>query len=484
MVAGMDLETIVARANAVVRQAMAADGTPGVVVAVVGPGGKTVRTYGVATVNGGPVTDRTAFAIGSCSKAFTATVAVALAERGLVDLDAPVVRQLPELSLYDRWVTREVTFRDLLSNRVGLSRETMLEYGSALSAIQVVRRAAIVPPVRPFRTGYAYSNLSFVVAAEALSRAGGAPFPALVRGLLFGPLGMRDAAADYATALQLPWIASPHLVGKGEVRQVPRMNRDNGMGSGTIYASGSDLVAWLSFNLGRRRPPVASRRRLAELHEPATIVPPAEWRHEGLPEPAFAAYSLGWGLKEYAGAVVHRHDGSVDGFVASVALLRDHGVGVAVAANASSSLVPAAVVHAVLDRALGVEDRDWVSIVRATRAARRREDAAECRRRWPVAGQYPAPAHTPSALLGRYRSATYGRVAVEATHGELRLVAKDFPRASGRLVARDDGRFDLGLTNEVESADRACRPWARFADGDPAPALVVAHYGTFERVST
>jgi CubicO group peptidase (beta-lactamase class C family) len=60
-----------------------------------------------------PVDEKTLFAIGSSSKAFTSASLAILVDEGKLKWDDPVTKYLPEFELYDPYVTRELTIRDL-----------------------------------------------------------------------------------------------------------------------------------------------------------------------------------------------------------------------------------------------------------------------------------------------------------------------------------------------------------------------------------
>ena len=64
----------------------------------------------------------TYYAIGSSSKAFTATCLGILADRGLLNLDDTVKSKFPEFRLYDSYATKNLTIRDMLCHRCGLPR--------------------------------------------------------------------------------------------------------------------------------------------------------------------------------------------------------------------------------------------------------------------------------------------------------------------------------------------------------------------------
>ena len=95
---------------------------PGIAIAIVQDGrvllakGYGVRKLGEPT----PVDERTLFGIASNTKAFTATALGILVEDGKLRWDAPVIDYQPGFAMYDPFVTRELTIRDLLVHRSGL----------------------------------------------------------------------------------------------------------------------------------------------------------------------------------------------------------------------------------------------------------------------------------------------------------------------------------------------------------------------------
>ena len=62
-----------------------------------------------------PVSANTLFAIGSCTKAFTATIIGMLNSEGKLDIDKPLINYLPDFRLYNDWLTMHVTPRDMIS---------------------------------------------------------------------------------------------------------------------------------------------------------------------------------------------------------------------------------------------------------------------------------------------------------------------------------------------------------------------------------
>ncbi|HEY5416865.1 MAG TPA: serine hydrolase domain-containing protein, partial [Gemmatimonadaceae bacterium] len=128
--------------DAYVNSALTTWKVPGAAVAIVRNDSIIyAKGYGVREI-GKParVDERTIFAIGSSSKAFTSAAVAMLVDSGKVSLDAPATAYLPGFQLYDNYATREITVRDLLSHRSGLARGELIWYGSDNDRDEILRR--------------------------------------------------------------------------------------------------------------------------------------------------------------------------------------------------------------------------------------------------------------------------------------------------------------------------------------------------------
>lgn len=99
---------------------------PGLSITVVKDGQSVfTKSYGVRTL-GKPekVNNQTMFLCASTTKAFTAIAM--LVDDGKLDWDDQVINHMPEFQLYDPYVTRELTVRDLLTHRAGLGNADFL----------------------------------------------------------------------------------------------------------------------------------------------------------------------------------------------------------------------------------------------------------------------------------------------------------------------------------------------------------------------
>ncbi|WP_086818706.1 serine hydrolase [Allokutzneria sp. NRRL B-24872] len=144
-----------------------------------------------------PMRPDTIFDVASISKLFTSVVAMQFAERGRIDLDAPVARYLPEFAFNGK---ESVTLRQVLTHTSGLPA------GLAIGSIPTIpeRLTAI------YRVGlraapgtrYEYSDLSLIIVGKVLERVSGRALPELVADGITGPLRLRDTMYNPPSSLR------------------------------------------------------------------------------------------------------------------------------------------------------------------------------------------------------------------------------------------------------------------------------------------
>jgi CubicO group peptidase (beta-lactamase class C family) len=140
-----DFASRVAAVEKAFDEARAAAGVPGASLVVV-RGGQVIILKGSGmrdAAKGLPVTPDTLFAIGSCTKAFTAMLAVMSQDDGKLSLDASPKKFLPYFSLRDKEADAQVTLRDLLSHRTGLAGTDIAWYTGVLNREEVIRAARL-----------------------------------------------------------------------------------------------------------------------------------------------------------------------------------------------------------------------------------------------------------------------------------------------------------------------------------------------------
>lgn len=149
------------------------------------------------------------FRLGSVSKVVTSTAAARLVSRGLLDLDAPIVRWLPELPEPHR----ATTLRQLLTHRGGVRHYGLKDLdlegpgGNVYMRIYPEDRDILAlfiddPLVAPSGTSVTYSSYGYSLASLVMQSAAGKPFLELVRDEIGTPFGLASLAADDPWALQ------------------------------------------------------------------------------------------------------------------------------------------------------------------------------------------------------------------------------------------------------------------------------------------
>ncbi len=174
---------------------------PGIAVAIVKDGDVVLaKGYGVRKLGEpAPVTAQSLFRIASNTKAFTTAALAMLVDEHKIRWDDPVVQHMPGFQLYDPYVTREMTIRDLLTHRSGLglgAGDLMFFPPGDLGRDEIIKRLRFIKPATSFRSAYAYDNLLYIVAGQLIPAITGKSWDDFVRERIFTPLGMTNTFTD------------------------------------------------------------------------------------------------------------------------------------------------------------------------------------------------------------------------------------------------------------------------------------------------
>ena len=210
-----------------VEQLRTSYGAPGISIAIVEDGApKLAKGWGVRQIGtNAPVGPDTIFATGSTGKAFTAAALALLVDQGKIGWDDRVIDHMPEFRMYDPWVTREITIRDLLVHRSGLglgAGDLLFVPNSTLTRKETMRRLRHIKPATSFRSTYAYDNVLYMVAGQLIEEVSGKSWERFVKEELFQPLGMSRSTVSDAEFQATEDRARPHsriggpIVGMGE----------------------------------------------------------------------------------------------------------------------------------------------------------------------------------------------------------------------------------------------------------------------------
>jgi CubicO group peptidase (beta-lactamase class C family) len=344
--------------EAYIRSAMTAYDLPGLAIGIV-TGDRLVyaKGFGVRSKAGGaPVDTRTAFQIGSLTKGFLATTIAIMVDRGKVHWDDRVVDLYPAFQLQDAWVTREFRIFDLMAQRSGL-RPLVNDVVGLLGYAEpaMIRSLRYVEPVSSFRTTFAYTNVTHLLAGRIVASLGGAPdWNAVAQRELLDLLGMAEtsftaeamkAAANRAEGCR--WTPD----GTIEVPFEPLF--PYGLGAaGNVNSTLEDMARWVRLHLGNGS------------FEGRRIVSPDSLAYTRLPKVAVedkVSYAMGWYVARTRNGSIVWHDGDTNSFGAFVGMLPDRDVGVIVLTNEGNRGLPVGIGTWALDRLLDNPAVDYIA---------------------------------------------------------------------------------------------------------------------------
>lgn len=380
-----------------------------------------VRKLGEQT----PVDEHTIFAIGSATKAFTATALGMLVDDGKIKWDDPVLSRLPGFRLADSYLTGTVTIRDLLSHRTGVAANNAVFWQTQFSRDELIDHLQYLDVQSGLRTHFEYNNLMYLTAGQIVPRVSGESWEQFVRERIFVPLGMNSSAAVVADIRDRENVATPHLKIENKIQPIPLIDLTNVAPAGSIHSNLLDMVRWVRLQLsdgtveGKK---LLNSSTLEEMHTPQIFIPQEPPFSFFFMDSHFSAYGLGWMLSDYHGHKIVQHGGDTDGMASMVAMIPDQKLGIVVLTNLEGPWLRSAVMYRVFDAYLGLPATDWNTKYLTT--AKRdddREEAALAK----LQGDPQIPGTRPSLPLseyaGEYADPLYGSASVRYREGKLWL---------------------------------------------------------------
>lgn len=396
---------------------------PGLGISIVKDGKVIIsKGFGFRDVKKGlKVTPRTLFAIGSCSKAFTAVTMGILVDEGKLDWDKPVREYLPSFKLKDPFATEGMTPRDLVCHRSGLPRHDSMWYGSSATRKELFDRLQYLEPSRDFRTTYQYQNLMFMTAGYMVGKIAGTTWEKFVLDRIFGPLGMNDSNFSVEDSKKAPDFALPYMEKEGKVIEIPFRNIDTVGPAGSINSNVIDMTDWLLLNLKKGKfgeKQIISEESLREIHSPQ-MISSKSYKYD---ESFYSTYGMGWGITSYRGHLMLSHGGGIDGFTARVTFMPRDNIGMVIFTNMSGTPLPAIVVYNAYDRLLGFDQIPWNKRIKDQRDKAKEEAEKAKKEKDKDRKLNTKPSHPLGDYAGDYEHPGYGVVAIKKEGDRLKGV--------------------------------------------------------------
>lgn len=240
-----------------------------------------------------PVDDNTTYHWASCTKTFTGIAIMQLRDRGLLSLDDPLVKYLPELrAAHDGFgPIDQVTIRHVMAHAGGFRDATWpwRDDDKAWQPFEPTQWSQIVAMLPytdvAFAPGsrFSYSNLGVVFLGEIIERLSGDAFAVYMEKNILRPLGMSHAYYDRSPYFLLKYRSHSWDLKDGRLTEDPfDFNTGITRSNGGLNAPVGDMLKYLGFLLGAPGDPaqqaeydeVLKRSSLEEMWKPFVIVTP------------------------------------------------------------------------------------------------------------------------------------------------------------------------------------------------------------------
>lgn len=446
----------------VTENAMKTFDVPGMSVAVIKDG--TIvhsKGYGVKSLKTGEkVKSNTNFGIASNSKAFTAAALAILVDEGKIKWDDKVITHIPEFKMYNDYVTKEFTIRDLLTHRsgLGLGAGDLMVWpdGHNFTPKDIISNIQFLKPVSDFRVKYDYDNLLYIIAGVVIERVSGQSWTDFVTKRLLEPIGMTNTAANWHLVKDKKNAIDPHVPIDGKLQVIDRYTNTIFDAAAGIYSNVDDIAKWLQFNLDKGKvngKQIISEKQMNEMITPQTLQPN---RTTPPYNSLFKAYGLGWQLQDMNGKLEVSHTGGLEGIVTQTMFYPQEKLGIVILTNQQSGAAFRAISNTIKDFYLKNSSTDWVKTYDELmkKNVEEADDITNAVWKTVEANQKnKAIKFDSKSVIGTYKDNWFGDVVIYEKKGKIIFESKRSPQLTGEMSFYKDNTFAVKWYNRYFHAD-------------------------------
>jgi CubicO group peptidase (beta-lactamase class C family) len=418
-----------------------------------------------------PFTPATLQQIASNSKLFTAIAAGMLVEQGKLTWDKPVRDSVPTIQFYNDQLNNNITLRDMLSHRTGVTRHDSIWFRSPFTRKELFEKLKYLEPQEPMRQTFLYNNLMFSAVGEIIELKSGQRWEQFVRERILTPLDMTSTSYSISDMTQHPDHGVPFREKRDsfELYKIPYYEDTEGVApAGAIISNIDELSHWLIalMNDGKYNgKQVLPARVLKETLQPAIGLPNTQGEALGYWELLNPAYGMGRQTVSYRGHLLAFHGGDLPGFHSQISFMPNDKIGVIVLVISNHSAPLYNVVsYNVYERLLGMDQTPWSQRRLQERLANKKA-ATEARAK-AGADRVPntKPSHPLASYAAEYENPAYGILKIGLTGDQLQFAfhAFQFPMSHfhyDRFDTPDEeqyGKFSVNFrTNPQGDVDTA-----------------------------
>lgn len=361
-----------------------------------------------------PATENTLFAIGSCTKAFTAALLSEPMAQKKIDLDIPAQIYYPALQFKTSELNNNVTLRDMLTHRTGMPRHDYAWYsGAATTREGVVQQLKYLEPSSSLRQNFQYNNYMYITIGALVEKLMGKSWEQQIQEKFFTPLGMVNSTTGSLVGQKD--FANGYNYFNNQIQILPHLP-DYLAGvapAGGIYSNAMDMSNWLLMwtNRGKYQGnDIISNQFYTEAISSQMVVQP------NLPtkytaDYFFFNYGLGWYTANYRGHYGVGHGGNINGFSSFVTFLPTDSIGVFISLNQNNSPLVRVLNNVLLDKLIQAPFKDWNMMINSTmnkgvtERDLQKSDAKQT--------------HTLGSYSGTFSNDGYGTISIKEDNGKL-----------------------------------------------------------------
>jgi CubicO group peptidase (beta-lactamase class C family) len=297
----------------------------------------------------------TRFHVGSLTKSLLATGVLRLVTEGIIELDEPASRYLPDLYFVNPWKGQsEVTVRQLLDHTSGLNDAYMWQIFSERATPETPLNAAFPEPETQLRirsrpgSRFSYSNMGYTLLGMVVESVVGDSYEAYLDQHILVPLAMQDSTFKFTTQegeRADPMLAWGHVDDGSRYAASSIFLRP----AGQFTTTAADLAQFARFLMSDG---VINGQQFIDQQLMQSRAQPSgtEAVNSGL----VAGYALGLGRRDRHGVVGYCHGGNVVGFVAMLCIFPDEHKAFAYSVNTDSETANYGLIDSLLIDALEV----------------------------------------------------------------------------------------------------------------------------------
>lgn len=398
-----------------------------------------------------PVTPNTLFAVGSSTKAFTAGLLGILQKEGKLSLDGNAVSYLPQLRFINDNMNNQITVRDLMTHRTGLSRYDLSWYFfNTSNRDSMINRVRYMEPGAGLRARWQYNNFMYLAQGMIAEKLTGKTWEQNIKERFFEPLEMLRSNTSMAAFKKDADASLPYTKDKNGITKIDYYDID-GMGpAGSINSSANDMANWVKLWIAGgdyKGKSILPSAYIAEAASSQMVI------SGGLPsiekDIYMFNYGLGWMISSYRGHYKVEHGGNIDGFSASVAFYPTDKLGIIVLTNQDASGVPSIVVNTIADKVLKLNAIDWNG--KSVEARKKAKENSEKVKKETDLKRIPntRPSHPLKEYAGVFTNPVYGKIDISFKNDSL------LAKVGDRKVWLKHYHYDIFNWVPINSAGKA-----------------------------